>query len=248
MMKHLACFSWGVVFVGAIWLAGAGNALAQAAAEAAGAGAAAASSATGAASVTGKAVGAVFGRVGAAVNTSTSTTTPTVTTVTRRRSQSAPSGAGAGGNGAPGTFAVLGETPKIHFDVVSFKRCAGGSPTEVDMPADGDYVSFHCQPVSRILNFAYAGAGSSSANLSGYPGWVDADRYDFKAEVAGEDADTWQKMSLDARRERVRRLLEDELKLEIHVVTAPRPASAPEAGGAQVAGVVVDHIERPAED
>ena len=115
------------------------------------------------------------------------------------------------------------------------------------MPADGDYVAFHCQPVSRILNFAYAGAGSSNANLSGYPGWVDADRYDFKAEVAGE-ADTWQKMSLDARRERVRRLLDDELKLVTHVLTTPQPASAPEAGSAQVAGVVVDHIERPAEN
>ncbi len=247
-MKHLACFSWGVVLAGAVWLAGAGNALAQAAAEAAGAGAASAGSATGAASATGKAVGSVFGRVGAAVTPSTGTTTPTVTTVTRRRSRGAPSGAGAGANGAPGTFAVLGEAPKIHFDVVSFKRCASGSPTEVDMPADGDYVAFHCQPVSRILNFAYAGAGSSNANLSGYPGWVDADRYDFKAEVAGEDADTWQKMSLDARREKVRQLLDDELKLETHVITPPRPGSATEPGSAQAAGVVVDHIERPAED
>jgi hypothetical protein len=230
-----------------VWLAGAGNALAQAAAEAAGAGAAAASSASGAASATGKAVGSVFGRVGAAVTTSTGTT-PSVTTVTRRRSQGAASRGGAGGNGAPGTVAVLGQAPRIHFDVVSFKRCASGSPTEVDMPADGDYVAFHCQPVSRILNFAYGGAGSSNANLSGYPGWVDADRYDFKAEVAGEDADTWQKMSLDARRERVRRLLDDELKLETHEITAPQPASAPEAGSAQVTGVVVDHIERPAKD
>ena len=206
MVKHLACFSRGVVLAGAVWLAADANAVAQAAAEAAGAGAAAAGSATGAASATGKAVGSVFGRVGAAATTSTGkttgTTTPTTTTVTRRRSQGAASGAGTGGNGAPGTFAVLGETPRIHFDVVSFKRCASGSPAEVDMPADGDYVAFHCQPVSRILNFAYAGAGSSNANLSGYPGWVDADRYDFKAEVAGEDADTWQKMSVDARRER----------------------------------------------
>jgi len=74
------------------------------------------------------------------------------------------------GTGHLGHLPCWGDA-QIHFDVVSFKRCAGGSPTEVDMPADGDYVSFHCQPVSRDTQLRVCRRGLVQRNLSGYPGW-----------------------------------------------------------------------------
>ncbi len=112
----------------------------------------------------------------------------------------------------------------------------------MDLPADGDYVALHCQPLSRMIDFAYTGATAPSSNLSGDPSWVETDLYDFEAKVAEEDVDTWQQMGLNARRLAVRGLLAEELKLKIHVDTTPKP------GKAEVDGLVVDHIERPAAD
>jgi uncharacterized protein (TIGR03435 family) len=137
---------------------------------------------------------------------------------------------------------VVGPPPQIHFDVVSFKRCAAGGSSKVDLPTDGDYVASHCQPVSRIISFAYAGATAVNFNLSGYPSWVETDLYDFEAKVADEDIATWQEMGLNARRVAVRGMLAEELKLKTHVDTTPKP------GKAEVDGIVVDHIERPTAD
>jgi uncharacterized protein (TIGR03435 family) len=114
----------------------------------------------------------------------------------------------------------------------------------VDLPADGDYVAYHCQPLSRMISSAYAGGTTSNINLSGYPSWVETDPYDFAANVAAEDIATWQKIGPNAQRSAVRGLLAEELKLKIHVDTTQKP----EAGNAQVGGIVVDHIERPAEN
>ena len=137
---------------------------------------------------------------------------------------------------------MVGPQPQIHFDVVSFKRCTAVGSSEVDLPTDGDYVANHCQPVSRIIYFAYTGATAFNVNLSGYPAWVETDLYDFEAKVAEEDIATWQEMGLNARRLAVREMLAKELKLKIHVDKTPKPDKA------EVDRIVVDHIERPTAD
>ena len=252
MARRVACNSWAVLLTGVVWLAGTGSGLAQAAAEAAAATAAASAVGGAAARATGQTIGSVLGRIGAKVETSTQTATPAASAGAKRtNAQSAASGSTlvtpariptSGGGAQPGTVTVVGPPPKIHFDVVSFKRCAGGGSGEVDLPTDGDYVAYHCQPVFRIIYFAYTGATAINFNLSGYPSWVETDLYDFEAMVAAEDITTWQKMDLNAHRAAVRRLLAEELKLKIHVDTIPKP------GEAEVDGIVVDHIERPAAD
>jgi Protein of unknown function (DUF3738) len=251
MTRRVACVSWAVLLTG-VWLAGTSSVLAQAAAEAAGAAAAASAAGGATARATGQTIGSVLGRTAAKVETSTQTATPVASTGAKStRGQGAASGstrvtparisADAGG-AQPGTFTVLGPQPQIHFDVVSFKRCAGVGSSEVDLPTDGDYVAYHCQPLFRIIYFAYTGATGLNFKLIGYPSWVETDLYDFEAKVAGEDIATWQEMGLSARRVAVRQLLAEELKLKIHVDTTPKP------GKAEVDGIVVDHIERPAAD
>ncbi len=250
MTRRVVCVSWAVLLTGVMWLAGTESGLAQAAAEAAAATAAAASSAAGTAKATGQTIGSVFGRTGAKVATSTQTGTPAASAGAKgTKAGSTVSGStlvtsamipANGGGAGPGPVTVVGPPPRIHFDVVSFKRCAGGDSSEVDLPADGDYVAYHCQPVFRIINFAYTGAAAFI--LSGYPSWVETDLYDFEAKVAEEDIATWQKMGTNARRAAVRGMLAEELKLKTHVDTTPKP------GKAEVDGIVVDHIERPAAD
>jgi Protein of unknown function (DUF3738) len=242
MARRVAWVSWMVLLTGAVWLAGTGSGLAQAAAEAAAAHAAA-SSTGGATKATGNAIGSVFERTGAKLETSTTTSAASAGAKTTKV-QRAPSGstlitpASISASGAqPG---IVTGAPHIHFDVVSFKRCAGGGSTTVDLPTDGDYVASHCQPLLRMIDFAYTGAPALDRNLSGYPSWVETDPYDFQANVAAEDTPTWQKMDLGARRLAVRRLLAEELKLKIHADTTPKPGKAD--------GIVVDHIERPTEN
>lgn len=247
MTRRLVFVSWAVLLTGVVWLGGTASGLAQAAAEAAGAAAAASAAGGATARATGQAIGSVLGRTAAKVETSTKTATPVASTGAKRtKAQGAASGSTmasipASGAGAPaGTFTVVGPPPQIHFDGISFKRCAGAGSRDVDLPTDGDYVAYHCQPLFRIIYFAYTGATGSNFNLSGYPSWVETDLYDFEAKVAEEDIATWQEMGLNARRVAVRELLAEELKLKVHVDTTPKP------GKAEVDGIVVDHIERPA--
>lgn len=116
----------------------------------------------------------------------------------------------------------------VKFDVVIFKPCKAedrGS-SKVDLPLDGDYIAYHCQPIYRIVYFAYTGATDYTFKLSGYPAWVKNDLYDFEAKVVPEDIATWQKMDLNLRRVVLRGLLADELKLKIHMDTTPHPIYA----------------------
>jgi hypothetical protein len=249
MARRVACIPWTVLLTGVVWLAGTGSGLAQAAAEA---GAANSASAGGAAKGTGGAIGSALGRLGTQLDTSTGTAAPAASAGAKRTKApgaasgstlSTPAGIPANGSGAqPGTVTVVGPPRHIHFDEVSFKRCAGGGSSKVDLPTDGDYVAYHCQPVFRIISFAYTSASAINLKLSGSPSWVELDLYDFEAKVAEEDIATWQEMGLNARRAAVRGLLADELKLKIHVDTTPKP------GEAEIDGIVVDHIERPAAD
>jgi uncharacterized protein (TIGR03435 family) len=125
---------------------------------------------------------------------------------------------------AAAAVAVEGPPPQIHFDVAKFQRCNGGvASTKVDLPADGDSIAYHCQPVFWIIHFAYTGTTAFTLTLGGYPDWVETELYNFEAQVAPEDVATWQKMSLNARRAAVRGLLANELKLKIKVDTTPKP-------------------------
>jgi uncharacterized protein (TIGR03435 family) len=125
--------------------------------------------------------------------------------------------------------------PHIHFDVVSWKRCdpnAVKGSTRVDLPVDSDFVAYHCQPIYRIIYFAFAGpapyalAGSAPFQLSGHPSWVDNDLYEFQAKVAPDDIAAWKDMNINDKRIAVRDILADQLKLHIHVDKTPQPAYA----------------------
>jgi uncharacterized protein (TIGR03435 family) len=120
--------------------------------------------------------------------------------------------------------AAASAPPQIHFSAVSFQRCNGGiASTRVDLPMDGDYVAYHCQPMFWILHFAYTGTTTSTLTLGGgYPDWVETELYNFKARVAPDDVATWHEMGLSARRAVLRGLLIDTLKLKIHVKTTPK--------------------------
>jgi len=120
--------------------------------------------------------------------------------------------------------------PHIHFDVVSWKRCAPGAKgnQRIDMPLDGDMVAYHCQPVRRVIYFAYT--GPAPFELSGHPSWVDDDPYEFQAKVLPADIAAWKALTVDQRRLEVRDVLADQLKLQLHVDKTPQPAYALSVG------------------
>jgi uncharacterized protein (TIGR03435 family) len=114
--------------------------------------------------------------------------------------------------------------PAIKFDVVAFKPCKDGygSPSVV-IPLDGDSIAYKCQPIGRIIYFAF-GMPTAPFTMTGEPAWVDTDRYDFQAKVAAEDFATWQKMSLPAKRIMMRGTLADALNLKQHTDSTLHPA------------------------
>ncbi|MDP9038973.1 MAG: TIGR03435 family protein [Acidobacteriota bacterium] len=111
--------------------------------------------------------------------------------------------------------------PTIAFDVISFRRTKTYGPQRVDMPPDSDYLQYHGQPLSRILYFAFYYAGDK---LSGEPEWVDTERYDFRAKVAGEDLEAWKAMSVQSRRLMVKQVLIDTCHLKFHLNSQTEPA------------------------
>jgi uncharacterized protein (TIGR03435 family) len=208
------------LLVGALSLASSASCLAQAAVEAGAVGAASATAGSAAGKTTGNAVGSALGGLGGrmAAATQSATPVPPVTTTMILPSR-VPARATAG---APGMVTVSGPQPDIHFDVVTFQRCADAAgPNKVDMPEGSDYVSYRCQAVFRMLTFAYA--GGDEFNLTGYPSWVTTDLYDMQAKVAPEDVETWQKMGLSARKLAVRKLLAEQLKMKVKVNSTPKP-------------------------
>jgi uncharacterized protein (TIGR03435 family) len=211
-----ACVARAVLLTGAVLLGGAVSGWAQAAVEAGAVGAASSTVGSAAGKATGKSVGSALGALGGKMDTATAKAAPAAPTTT---TMVLPANVPAG---APGIITVAGPQPDIHFDVVSFQKCAGGvSSSKVDLPADGDSVVYHCQPVSRMLSFAYA--GGEDFKLSGIPLWAETDLYMMEAKVAPEDVAAWQNMGLSARKLAVRKLLTDRLKLKIKVNTTPKP-------------------------
>jgi uncharacterized protein (TIGR03435 family) len=114
---------------------------------------------------------------------------------------------------------------KINFDVVSFKPCPPDKEGngKVDMPADTDYLAYHCETVSRLIYFAYNGL----VKITDFEGvdapWMDTDHYEFIAKVAPEDIPAWQKLDLTGRRILMRGVFAKALKLKVSVVNHPEP-------------------------
>jgi uncharacterized protein (TIGR03435 family) len=220
MANHATGVARAVLLAGAVCLAGAGSCWAQAAVEAGAIGAASAGAGSATGKATGNALGSVLGGAGAKLGAATAAPAAPVATSTMVLKKS---GAAGGDTGGAGIVTVEGPPPDIHFDVVSFQKCAGGvSSSKVDMPADGDFVSYHCQPVSQMISFAYAGGAAQDLNLTGYPSWAATELYDLEGKVAAEDVATWQALGLSARKVALRKLLADELKLKVKVKTTPK--------------------------
>jgi uncharacterized protein (TIGR03435 family) len=113
----------------------------------------------------------------------------------------------------------------IHFDVVSFKRCPPDKEGngKVDQPLDGDYLAYHCEPLSRIVRFAYGGLVKINDFDGDYPEWVETDHYEFIAKVAPRDIPAWQKLSLTGRRLVMRTVLATSLKLKMSIIDTREP-------------------------
>jgi uncharacterized protein (TIGR03435 family) len=219
-MTIRACVARAVLLTGAVWLVSSGNGWAQAAVEAGALGAASSSAGSAAGKAAGNSVGSALGGLGGRMNAATKPAAPASSATTTMVLRADPPV--GKDTGAPGIVTVAGPQPEIHFDVVSFQKCAGAAGSnKVDIPADGDSVAYHCQPVYRMLTFAYA--GGEDFNLTGYPSWVTTDLYDMQAKVAPEDFATWQKMGVSARKLAVRKLLADQLKLKVKVNSTPKP-------------------------
>jgi uncharacterized protein (TIGR03435 family) len=123
------------------------------------------------------------------------------------------------GIATPDATAVI----SIKFDTVSFKACKEGSTgsAKVTLPLDGDLIEYECQPIARVLSFAFS--GPHPFMMTGEPGWVDTDRYTFQAKVAPADVATWQQLDLSGKRVMVQTLLEDLLKVKVHPDPTPHP-------------------------
>jgi uncharacterized protein (TIGR03435 family) len=112
----------------------------------------------------------------------------------------------------------------IGFDVISFKPAKVAGSPKLDSPPDSDYIAYHGVPMSRLIYFAYISNGFF--HMSGEPGWVDTDLWDFQAKVADGDVATWRKMNVDERRYMMRALLTQVLHLKVHEDMTPRPIYA----------------------
>jgi uncharacterized protein (TIGR03435 family) len=221
MANHATGLARAVLLTGAVWVAGCWSVWAQATIEAGAITSVSAGAGSKTGSATGKALGSALGGVGAKVGAATAAPAAPVSTTTTMVLPK--TGAARGDLGGAGIITVTGPPPDIHFDEVSFQKCAGGvSSTKVDMPADGDYVSYHCQPILQMISFAYSGGAASELNLTGYPAWAATELFDMEGKVAPEDVSTWQKLGLSARKVAVRKLLANELKLKVHAKTNPK--------------------------
>jgi uncharacterized protein (TIGR03435 family) len=229
-MAKRAYIAQAVLLIGGMGVC-AGSGWAQAGIEAGAIGAAASSAAGAAGRATGQALGSVLGQTGAKLDANAPAANPP--------RDGAPNGAAAAKTQeAPAEMTdtmpaftsnpmsdsrAAGGPPQIHFESASFQRCNGGvASTKVDLPVDGNFIAYHCQPIFRILYSAYSGMTAFKLTLAGYPEWVETELYNFEARVAPEDVAAWKSMSLNARRAAVRGLLTDALKLKIKVNATPR--------------------------
>jgi uncharacterized protein (TIGR03435 family) len=114
-----------------------------------------------------------------------------------------------------GNNKALVEMPSVKFDIISLKRCEDGMRGPGRPENGGDSLAFHCQPIQQLIYYAYLTAEHPFL-MSGEPGWVDTDPYEFVGKVAPEDVAAFQKLDLPSKRMMMRGVLADTLKLQLH--------------------------------
>ena len=112
------------------------------------------------------------------------------------------------------------EMPSIKFDVISFKRCPDNVRGSIRPQNGGDFLAYHCEPILQLIHYAYTTAEHPFL-MTGEPGWVDTDAYEFEGKVAPEDVAAFQKLDLPSRRMMMRGMLADVLKLQLHPDPTP---------------------------
>jgi uncharacterized protein (TIGR03435 family) len=119
-----------------------------------------------------------------------------------------------------GTNTTPVEMPSIKFDIISFKRCGDDMRGSGRPQNGGDFLAYHCQPIEQLIYYAYTTAEHPFL-MSGEPGWVDTDPYEFVGKVAPEDVAAFQKLDLPSKRMMMRGVLADVLKLQLHPDPTP---------------------------
>jgi uncharacterized protein (TIGR03435 family) len=115
------------------------------------------------------------------------------------------------------TRAALAAPPAtlpLAFDVVSIKPNHTGSPAMINRtPPDG--YSVENMSLRIILSDAF---GIRADLISGGPGWLDTDRYDLTAKVAGDDLSAYKALSNDQRNRMLQAVLADRFQLATHTI------------------------------
>ena len=115
----------------------------------------------------------------------------------------------------------LGVMPSFKFDILSFKPCDDTMPGSIWPVNGGDFLQYHCEPIRQLIYYAYI-TPEHPFLMSGEPGWVQTDRYEFVGKVAPEDADAFQKLDQNSKRMMMRGMLAEVLKLKLHPDPTPR--------------------------
>jgi uncharacterized protein (TIGR03435 family) len=123
---------------------------------------------------------------------------------------------------SPGGAAQPGVTADVKvpaFDVVSVKQNkSGGGGMRTMFKPDG-YSGTNVS-LKLLIQMAY---GIRQDLISGGPGWVESERFDVDAKVAGPDVDALKKLSPEQRRPMLQSALADRFKLKVHTETKQLP-------------------------
>jgi uncharacterized protein (TIGR03435 family) len=105
------------------------------------------------------------------------------------------------------------------FDVISVKPDKGGLPgTRMQFTDDGFIVN---NAAAHML--LMEGYNLTQERVIGEPGWVQSDKFDMEAKVAGPDVATLGKLTFDQRRSMFQQVLTDRFKLVAHHETRELP-------------------------
>lgn len=111
-----------------------------------------------------------------------------------------------------------GRTNSEHlaFEVASVKpNTSAGAASTIGFEPGGRFRAIN-EPVSRLIQEAYATAASPRPKLMGGPSWIDSDRFDVEAVTSASS-------SRDRSQEMLRTLLADRFRLLIHHETRELP-------------------------
>lgn len=89
----------------------------------------------------------------------------------------------------------------------------------------GDRIDVHAFTLKELIDFAWFLSPERDETLVGAPGWLDKDRFDIQAKIAGGDAvsvpSKLPRMDRDQFQELIRQLLEDRFQLKVHFENRP---------------------------